>query len=105
MEVKLQMAYDLAKGNERRIEKLEEHQEQQDKLLNTVALIAQKQEDMGKSISELKEDTNRGMKELKSDFQLIKDKPGKRWDAIVDKAILAVITGLIAYIMYRLGLV
>ena len=34
----------------------------------------------------------------------IKEKPSKRWDAVVDKIILAIITGLMAYIFMRLGL-
>lgn len=93
MEVKLQEAMDLARSNKHRIKKLEEHQEKQDKLLNTVALIAQKQESMESSLGE-----------IKSDIRQIKDKPGKRWDSIVEKALLAFITGLIAYIMYKLGL-
>ena len=93
MEVKLQKVYDLAKSNEHRIDELAEHQKDQDKLLNTVALIAQKQESMESSLGE-----------IKTDIKQIKDKPGKRWDSIVDKAILAVITGLIAYILVRLGL-
>ena len=93
MEVKLQRVMDLANNNKERIGKLEEHQEKQDKLLNTVALIAQKQDSMDESIGE-----------IKTDIRQIKEKPGKRWDAIVDKVLLAVITGLVAYIMYKLGL-
>ena len=93
MEVKVQKVYDLAKNNEERIKKLEEHQEKQDKLLNTVALIAQKQESMESSLGE-----------IKTDIKQIKEKPAKRWDAVVDKIILAIITGLMAYIFMRLGL-
>lgn len=93
MEVKVQKVFDLAKNNEERIKKLEEHQEKQDKLLNTVALIAQKQESMESSLGE-----------IKTDIKQIKEKPAKRWDAVVDKIILAIITGLMAYIFMKLGL-
>ena len=93
MEVKVQKVYDLAKNNEEKIKKLEEHQEKQDKLLNTVALIAQKQESMESSLGE-----------IKTDIKQIKEKPAKRWDAVVDKIILAIITGLMAYIFMKLGL-
>lgn len=93
MDVKLQETWDLAKNNEGRIKKLEQHQADQDKLLNTVALIAQKQESMESSLGE-----------IKTDIKQMKEKPGKRWDAIVDKVILAVITGLVAFIMLKLGL-
>lgn len=93
MEVKMQELSDLAKSNKRRIEKLEEHQEQQDKLLNTVSLIAQKQESMESSLGE-----------IKTDIKQIKDKPGKRWDSIVEKALLCVVAGLVGYIFIKLGL-
>lgn len=93
MEVKIQELSDLAKSNKRRIEKLEEHQEQQDKLLNTVSLIAQKQESMESSLGE-----------IKTDIKQIKDKPGKRWDSIVEKALLCIVAGLVGYIFIKLGL-
>ncbi len=93
MEVKMQELIDRAKSNTRRIEKLEEHQEQQDKLLNTVSLIAQKQESMESSLGE-----------IKTDIKQIKDKPGKRWDSIVEKALLCVVAGLVGYIFIKLGL-
>lgn len=89
----MQELSDLAKSNKRRIEKLEEHQEQQDKLLNTVSLIAQKQESMESSLGE-----------IKTDIKQIKDKPGKRWDSIVEKALLCVVAGLVGYIFIKLGL-
>lgn len=89
----MQELSDLAKSNKRRIEKLEEHQEQQDKLLNTVSLIAQKQESMESSLGE-----------IKTDIKQIKDKPGKRWDSIVEKALLCIVAGLVGYIFIKLGL-
>lgn len=89
----MQELSDLAKSNKRRIEKLEEHQEQQDKLLNTVSLIAQKQESMESSLGE-----------IKTDIKQIKDKPSKRWDSIVEKALLCVVAGLVGYIFIKLGL-
>jgi len=93
VELKLQETTDLAKSNKRRIDKLEKHQEQQDKLLNTVALIAQKQESMESCLGE-----------IKTDIRQIKDKPAKRWDAITEKALLAIVAGLVAYIFCKLGL-
>lgn len=80
------------KQHQEDIERLERQQEDQTELVRSVAQIAQKQTDMGAELSEIKQD----MKALAA-------KPGKRWDNIVEKALLAVVTGLIGYIMFRLG--
>lgn len=37
--------------------------------------------------------------ELKADIALLKEKPGKRWEGIVDKAIWAVAAAVIAYLL------
>jgi hypothetical protein len=34
----------------------------------------------------------------------IKDKPGKRWDAVVDKVVWAVLAAVIAFLLGRIGL-
>ncbi|MDO5123655.1 MAG: hypothetical protein Q4D44_03190 [Eubacteriales bacterium] len=93
MEVKLQEIDDRSKSNSRRIEALEEHIERQDELIKSVAVMAEKQNEMDKSLGE-----------IKSDIKQIKDKPAKRWDSIVEKALLCVVTGLIGYIFVKLGL-
>lgn len=59
----------------------------------TVALIEER-------IRQIKEDTE----EIKTSVQELKDKPGKRWEAIVEKAIWAVAAAVIAFLMGRIGL-
>ena len=49
---------------------------------------------------QIKEDTE----EIKEAVQEMKDKPAKRWDGIVEKAIWAVIAAVIAYMLARVGL-
>ena len=93
MEVKLQEVMDLAKSNKHRINKLEDHAERQDELIKAVAVMAEKQSEMDKNLGE-----------IKNDIKVIKDKPGKRWDAIVDKILLAFVAGLIGFILFKLGL-
>ena len=93
MEVKLQEVMDLAKSNKHRINKLEEQAERQDELIKAVAVMAEKQSEMDKNLGE-----------IKNDIKVIKDKPGKRWDAIVDKILLAIVAGLIGFILFKLGL-
>ena len=93
MEVKLQEVRDLAKSNQKRIDKLEKQSERQDELIKAVAVMAEKQSEMDKNLGE-----------IKNDIKVIKDKPCKRWDAIVDKILLAIVAGLIGFILFKLGL-
>ena len=76
-----------------RLAKVEEHQEEHTELVKSVAAIAQKQTDMDSDI-----------KEMKGDLKNIALKPAKRWDSIVDKAILAAVGILVAYIAVKIGL-
>lgn len=93
MEVKLQEIDDRARSNSRRIEALEEHIERQDELIRSVAVMAEKQNEMDKSLGE-----------IKSDIKQIKDKPAKRWDSVIEKILLCIVTGIVGYIFVKLGL-
>ena len=62
-------------------------------LVQSVAAMAQKQVDM-----------DADLKEIKADVKSINLKPAKRWDNVIDKALLAAVGALVAYIAVRLGL-
>ena len=51
-------------------------------------------------IRQIKADTE----EIKASVQELKDKPGKRWESIVEKAIWAVAAAVIAFLLGRVGL-
>lgn len=72
---------------------LQKQQKNMTELIQSVASIAQKQSDM---------DTD--LKEIKSDVKNIILKPAKRWDSIVEKAILAAVGALVAYVAVKVGL-
>lgn len=93
MEVKLQEVRDLAKSNQKRIDKLEEQAERQDELIKAVAVMAEKQSEMDKNLGE-----------IKNDIKVIKDKPAKRWDSVIEKILLCIVTGIVGYIFVKLGL-
>ena len=44
------------------------------------------------------------MEEIKTDVKAIAEKPGKRWESIVDKAVWAVCAAVIAFVLGRIGL-
>ena len=62
-------------------------------LVQSVAVIAQKQADMDEDLQE-----------IKTDVKQLTAKPGKRWEAVAEKALLAVVAAVVGYILVRLGL-
>ena len=84
---------DRSKSNSHRLKAVEEKQDAMTELVRSVAAMAQKQADM---------DTD--LKEIKADVKNINLKPAKRWDNIIDKALLAAVGALVAYVAVQLGL-
>lgn len=82
-----------SKSNMKRLNEVESRQDNLDNLVATVAVLAEKESNVENDV-----------KEIKSDVKSIKDKPGKRWDDIVDKAIWAVLAALIAFLLGKFGL-
>lgn len=81
-----------SKSNTHRIDKLEERQDSFDKLVASVAVMAEKQDRM---------ETDLG--EIKANVKAIAEKPAKRWDAAVDKIVLCVLGAIVAYILAQIG--
>lgn len=92
-ERRLSHVEDRAKSNTHRLEEVERKQEDMTELIQSVAVIAQKQTDMDKDL-----------REIKTDVKLLTTKPGKRWETVVEKALLAVVAGVVGYILWKLGL-
>jgi len=59
----------------------------------SVALIEQR-------LDQIKEDTE----EIRETVQVMRDKPGKRWDGLVEKALWAVCAAVIAFLLAKVGL-
>lgn len=74
----------------------EAHKEFYNKLEGSNTAVALINERM----NQIKSDTE----EIKETVHEMKDKPGKRWDGIVDKAIWAVCAAVIAFLLARVGL-
>lgn len=82
-----------SKSNTHRIDKLEEQQKQLSDLVSAVAVLAERQNQIGDDVNSIK-------RELKS----LAEKPVKRWDGIVDKIISAIIAAIMGYALARIGL-
>lgn len=78
---------------EGRIRELERRQDDLEKLASSVAMLAQRQEDMDANIREIKKDVGQ-----------MAQKAGRRWDMIVEKAIAASVGALVGFVLLKLGL-
>ena len=92
-ERRLCVVEDRSKSNSHRLRSVEDKQDAMTELVQSVAAMAQKQVDM-----------DADLKEIKADVKSINLKPAKRWDNIIDKALLAAVGALVAYIAVQLGL-
>ena len=93
IERRLSHVEDRSKSNTHRLDEVERRQEDMTELVQSVATIAQKQTDMDADV-----------REIKTDVKALAAKPGKRWEGIVDKALLAVVAALVGYILFKLGI-
>ncbi len=91
--LKVQRVDDRSKSNAHRLDEVEKKLEDNEQMLASIARLDQRQKDM---------DTD--VKEIKADVKALAGKPAKRWESVVDKAILAAVTALVGYIVIKLGL-
>lgn len=84
---------DRAKSNTHRIENLEKRQDDTEKLVTSVAIIAEKQKDMEGDV-----------KEMKCDVKKLIEKPIKRWEGVVEKVLYTVVGAVVAYLLAKGGI-
>ena len=82
-----------SKSNKKRLDEFEKRLDDTTQLVTSVAVMAEKLKNMEVSISD-----------VQVTLRKIAEKPGKRWDSIVEKALLAVISIIIAYIFAKIGI-
>ena len=63
------------------------------KLATTVEVLALEQKNTGEKIDK-----------LTGEVDEIKEKPGKKWEAVVTVAITAIVTGVVTFLLTRMGL-
>lgn len=90
--IKLQEVTDKAARNEGRIKKLEGEHEILQKLATSVAVMAEKLNTMNSNVQNL---TNKVDK--------LEEKPGKRWDGLVDKIIMTVAAAIVGFLVAHFG--
>lgn len=85
-------ANDRSKSNTHRIDRLEERQDNLDKLVTSVSVMAEKQDRMETDIGE-----------IKTDVRTMAQKPAKRWESVVDKVLMVLVGAIAAYAVSKLG--
>lgn len=81
-----------SKSNTKRIDKLEANYEALNKLTTSVEVLATKVDTMNANLNEVRD---------KVDEQTAK--PGKRWEAIVEKVIFLVVGAVVAFLFAKIG--
>ena len=76
----------------KRFEEVEKKQDDLADLVSTVKVLADREARVETDVGEIKDD----VKELKA-------QPGKRWNGLVDKAIMTVVGLLIGYLLSKIG--
>ena len=58
-----------------------------------------------KVLSDREERVEKDVGEIKEAVQEIKEKPGKRWDGLIDKIILSIAAAVIGFVLAKVGLI
>ena len=88
-----QLILDLAKSNKRRIDNLEEEQKELRNLTHAVSQMVVEQKNMRDDLFE-----------MKTDVKQIKEKPARRWDSMVEKALGLLTAAVVAWMLAQIGL-
>lgn len=91
--LKLQETTDRSIRNEGRIKKLEVESAVLHQLATSVAVMAEQMKTMNTSVLTLANEVDE-----------LREKPGKRWESLVDKIIWAVAAALLGFVLAKIGL-
>ena len=82
-----------SKSNTKRLDDMEKRQDNLDDLVSTVKVLADREARMEDDVCE-----------IKADVKDMKEKPGKRWDGLIDKIILSAAAGIVGFLLAQIGL-
>ncbi len=82
-----------SKSNMKRLDEMEKKQGDIAELVSSVKILADREVRVENDV-----------KEIKDDVKEIKEKPGKRWEGVVEKGIYTIVGGIVTYALVKLGL-
>ncbi len=89
-----------AKSNTRRIDKLELQTEAIQSLATSVEVMVKEQGHQTEAIERIE----KNVEKLDGKVEVLEHKPAKRWESIVDKAIMTIVGAVVGYLLVKLGL-
>ena len=90
--IQLQKTDDRSLRNEGRIKKLEQENGTLHSLATSVAVMAEQMKQMNKSVTT-----------LTTEMEELKEKPGKRWDTLVNNIIWGIAGAILAFVLAKIG--
>lgn len=90
---KLSEVEQRGKSNTHRLDKVEERQDNLDKLVSTVACMATEQEDIKSDVTE-----------IKGDVKALTAAPAQHWDNLVGQIVWALVAAAVGFLLARLGI-
>lgn len=82
-----------SKSNKTRIDEVEKRQDNLDKLVTSVEVLATRMNSLESTMAEVRTDVRR-----------LNEKPARKWDSIVDKILTLVVAAIVAYMLSKIGL-
>ena len=82
-----------SKSNTHRLDEVERRQDNLETMATAVSVLAEREQRVESDV-----------KEIKADVKSLAEKPAKRWDAVVEKVLLAIVAAVVAYFLGRVGL-
>lgn len=100
IEERLASAEEAVKSCKRRLDAVEKQQDAIHELAASIKVMASEQKHQTEAINQVRKDVTR----LDGKVDALEMKPGKRWEAIVDKLIWAVAGAVVAYLLANIGI-
>jgi hypothetical protein len=83
----------VSKSNSHRLDKVEERQDNLDKLVSSVSAMAKEQENIKDDVTE-----------IKTDVKALTEKPAKKWDGMVDNILLIILGTVVGLLLNKIGI-
>jgi len=100
MAVKVAEVDHRAKSNTRRIDKLEQQTDAIQSLATSVEVLVKEQSHQTEAMDRIE----KNVEKLDGKVEALEKKPVKRWDAIVDKLVWALLAAVVTFLLSRIGL-
>lgn len=82
-----------SKSNTHRLDDVEKRQADLEELTTTVKVLAIREEAVEADV-----------KEIKTDVKTLANKPGQRWEKVVETVLTVAVSGVVGYVVARIGL-